>query len=57
MESIETGRHWSDIALSEGHDVTAAASEAQDAKIDLFSASVSFSSARTSRGWSWTDPG
>jgi hypothetical protein len=34
MSSIDTGWHWPGIALSEGHDVTAAASEAHDAKID-----------------------
>jgi hypothetical protein len=37
ISSIETRWRPPGITLSEGHDVRAAASDAQDAKIDLFS--------------------
>jgi hypothetical protein len=47
---MDTARFAPGMARKDGHDVTAAASDAQDAKIALFSARDSAVSARTSRG-------
>ena len=47
---METVRFAPGIARNDGHDVTAAASDAQDARIARFSARDSVVSASTSRG-------
>jgi hypothetical protein len=47
---METVRFAPGMARKDGHDVTAAASDAQDARIALFSARDNAVSASTSRG-------
>ena len=50
ISSIETARLAPGMARKDGHDVTAAASDAQEARMARFSARDSVVSASTSRG-------
>jgi hypothetical protein len=57
ISSMETVFFAPGMARKDGHDVTAAASDAQDARMARFSARDKVVSLSTSRGWSKTEPG